>query len=575
MDALYYQVDLLKTLNDKLSESSRINEKFLSMSGNVYYYYNFRDDHFEASGDFLTLFGLEVKFYTDTELLSEFVRGSDIQCAKEVINSEDSGAAEITNDFCLRDNKKWIEASAFTEYDEDHNPLEKYVCFKDITKFKMQNDELTYMAYYDSLTGLSNRNCFVKELRDMVERAKSEKTTVSVAMMDIDSFKRINDSIGLVLGDELVQDVGQYLMEFKNDKTIVGRFGTDVFVMAIFDPCGSDTIQNVYKSIRLRLKRPFVLSNGDEIFVSMTTGVASYPDAGDTGFIVLQNAEVCVYEAKDKCRSGIRYFDSELLNRFLQNFSMEQRLHDAIEMKSFMLYFQPQFSTKTGKLRGCEALIRWQDTEGNFISPAEFIPLAERSGGIIAIGNWVLNEAMMTYLHWRNQLGFSGIISINISAIQMKKENFVSNVLGIIRRLNIDPGDIELEITESVFIDDFDEMIEKISALREYGIRISLDDFGMGYSSLSYLKNLPIDTLKIDKSFIDTAITDNSTGIITESVVNMVKKLGLETIAEGVENEDQMEFLKRISCDNIQGFLLGKPMPSEQFEALIAEDTGR
>ena len=157
----------------------------------------------------------------------------------------------------------------------------------------------------------------------------------------------------------------------------------------------------------------------------------------------------------------------------------------------------------------------------------------------------------------------------------MKKENFVSNVLGIIRRLNIDPGDIELEITESVFIDDFDEMIEKISALREYGIRISLDDFGMGYSSLSYLKNLPIDTLKIDKSFIDTAITDNSTGIITESVVNMVKKLGLETIAEGVENEDQMEFLKRISCDNIQGFLLGKPMPSEQFEALIAEDTGR
>jgi diguanylate cyclase (GGDEF)-like protein len=425
------------------------------------------------------------------------------------------------------------------------------------------------MAYYDTMTGLNNRNYFVKQLRDMIEKAEEHGTSVSVAMIDIDDFKKINDSIGLILGDELIQDFGQYLNEFQNKNTIIGRFGADVFIVAIYDPCGSNTMEQLYKSIKNRIRRPFVLSNRDEVYISVSTGVAEYPDAGDSSFVIIKNAEICMFKAKEEVRGGIKYFDHEILEEFLKNVSMEKRLRSAIENECFELYFQPQFDCKTGNLRGAEALIRWQDKDGSFISPAEFIPLAEKSGGIIPIGNWVLKEAIMTYASWKRQFSFDGIMSINISAIQLRKDNFSSLVMSLLNQFNVQANDIEIEITESIFIENFEEVIEKMNLLRASGIRVSLDDFGTGFSSLSYLKDLPIDTLKIDRAFVDTAISDSSTGIITESVVNMVKKLGLETVAEGVETEEQFEFLKKIDCDNIQGFLLGKPMSREDFEILL------
>lgn len=574
MDASYYQMDLLKTLNEKLINSDRINQEFLDLSGNAYFYYNFADEHFEAIGDWEGLTGRKVQALTDTELLYDCVRKEDEEPLREILLADQNGDSEIVREICLKNGKKWIEASAFVKYGQDNNTLEKFVCIKNITKFKIQNDELTYMAYYDSLTGLYNRNYFVQQLRQMVEKAEQNHTNVTVAMIDIDDFKKVNDSIGLILGDELIQDVGQFLAEFQNDHTIVGRFGADVFILGIYDPCGNNTIENIYRTIRNRLKRPFVLSNRDEIFISFSAGIAEYPDAGESAFVVIKNAEVCMFRAKEDNRGGIRYFDEEILNRFLKSVSMEQRLRDAIESESFVLYFQPQYDCRSGKLRGCEALIRWQDENGNFISPAEFIPLAEKSGGIIPIGNWVLKEAIMIYAAWKKQFQFDGIMSVNISAIQLHKDNFATNIIKLLEQFDVTPKDLELEITESVFIENFDEVIDKMRMLRDYGIKVSLDDFGTGFSSLSYLKNLPIDTLKIDKAFIDTALTDASTGIITESVVSMVKKLGFETVAEGVETEEQYQYLKTIDCDNIQGFYLGKPMSREEFEILLLRSAG-
>ncbi|MDD3415588.1 MAG: EAL domain-containing protein [Lachnospiraceae bacterium] len=569
MDALYYQVDLLKTLNDKLTNRDRINQKFLNISGHAYYYYNYTEEYFESVGDWKELVGMPVERFTDTELLFECVRNEDQSLIREVLEADLNNLHEITREFCLKNNKVWLDGSAYITYGENGEALEKYVCFRNITKFKQQNDELTYMAYYDSLTGLNNRNYFVKQLRDMIEKAEEHGTSVSVAMVDIDDFKKINDSIGLILGDELIQDFGQYLGEFQNKSTIIGRFGADVFIVAIYDPCGSNTMEQLYRSIKNRIRRPFVLSNRDEIYISVSTGVAEYPDAGESSFVIIKNAEICMFKAKEEVRGGIKYFDHDILEEFLKNVSMEKRLRSAIENECFELYFQPQFDCKTGKLRGAEALIRWQDKDGSFISPAEFIPLAEKSGGIIPIGNWVLKEAIMTYASWKRQFSFDGIMSINISAIQLRKDNFSSLVMSLLNQFNVQATDIEIEITESIFIENFEEVIEKMNLLRANGIRVSLDDFGTGFSSLSYLKDLPIDTLKIDRAFVDTAISDSSTGIITESVVNMVKKLGLETVAEGVETQEQFEFLKKIDCDNIQGFLLGKPMSREDFEILL------
>ncbi len=572
MDALYYQVDLLRTLNEKLTNSERINQEFLSMSHNAYFYYNFSEDFFEATGDWEGLTGMKVTKLTDTELLGECVRKSDEPSIMEILNADVNEVESITKEFCLKNNKDWLEGSSYVKYDEDKRALEKYVCFRDITKFKLQNDELSYMAYYDSLTGLYNRNYFVKKLREFVDLAEENDTSVTVAMIDIDDFKKINDSIGLILGDELIQDFGQFLGDFQNDHTIVGRFGADVFIIGIYDSYGNNSIENVYEIIQSRIRRPFVLSNKDEIYISISTGIADYPEAGDSGFVLIKNAEVCMFDAKSVNRGGIKYFDESVLKKFLSTVSMEQRLRDAISMESFVLYYQPQYHSNSNRLRGAEALIRWLDEEGTFISPGEFIPLAEKSGGIIAIGNWVLKEAIRSLSVWQKQFDFNGIISINISAVQLRKDNFVSNVLSLLKQFGVNARNVELEITESVFIDDFEEVISKMQELRNYGVKVSLDDFGTGFSSLSYLKNLPIDTLKIDKTFIDTAISDESTGIITESVIAMVKRLGFETVAEGVETEEQFDYLKRISCDNIQGFLLGRPMPPEDFELLLMKE---
>ena len=248
---------------------------------------------------------------------------------------------------------------------------------------------------------------------------------------------------------------------------------------------------------------------------------------------------------------------------------MENRLKEAISMNRFVLYYQPQYDSKSGDLRGVEALIRWKDENGKMISPGCFIPLAEKSGLIIPIGSWVLEEGIKKYAEWRKKYDCNMVLSLNISALQYKRPDFVNNLFDLLEKFQVNPKDIELEITESVLIDDFDQVVEKLHVIKDYGIKISLDDFGTGFSSLSYLKGLPIDTLKIDKSFIDTVIDDESTQVITESIVYMVKKLGYETVAEGVETKEQFEYLKKIECDNIQGFLLGKPMPEDELVMLM------
>lgn len=574
-DALYYQVDLLKTMNEKLNTSDRINKRFLELSDNAYFYYNFADDYFESIGNWEDIFELNIKKHIDIEMLIEEIRADDQQSIRELLNCENRHIDYDSKEFRLKRNHTWVECSVSVSYNDLDEPVEKFVCLRDITQFKIQNDELSYMAYYDSLTGLHNRNFFVKELQEMVLRASQESASVTVAMLDIDDFKKVNDSIGLILGDELIQNVGMFLKDLSSKDTLIGRFGADVFIIAIYDPKGKNTFEEIYRLIKQRLKRPFVLSNKDEINVTMSVGVAEYPDAGESGFVLIKNAEICMFKAKEKSRGGVYYFDQELLDAFIESVSLENKLREAINGEEFLLYYQPQYDARTGALRGAEALIRWKNQDGSLVSPAKFIPVAEKSGGIIPIGNWVLREALKSLAIWQKSFGYKGVLSVNFSAVQFKKDDFVESVIKLINEYDVIPSNFEVEITESVFIDDLDMVIEKMERLHKAGIRISLDDFGTGFSSLSYLKELPIDTLKIDKTFIDTVLSDDSTSIITEHLVNMVKKLGLETIAEGVETEEQFKYLQTIDCDMIQGFLLGKPMPKDDFELLIMKNQAR
>lgn len=278
-----------------------------------------------------------------------------------------------------------------------------------------------------------------------------------------------------------------------------------------------------------------------------------------------------MFKSKDLGKDRIQYFNAPILTDFLQSIEFENSLKEAVLSKSFELYYQPQFYAGNQRMRGVEALIRWQDTPGHFISPSVFIPLAEKTGTIIPIGSWVVKESLKQYADWRDKYGADFVLSINISSLQYRREDFVAELMLTLKKYNVEPSMVELEITESVLIEDFDNVLKKLKLLKEYGIKISLDDFGTGFSSLSYLKNLPIDTLKIDKSFIDTVLSDSATRIITENIVDMVKALGFESIAEGVEEEQQYDYLHAIGCDVIQGFYFGKPQPAKQIEKLIVQ----
>ena len=418
-----------------------------------------------------------------------------------------------------------------------------------------------------------NRNYFVRLLGEYIRRAEEENETVAVMFLDFDDFRRINDGMGIISGDELVQLFGQFLSDLMGDNVIISHFNSDIFCIGIYSPCGARSVETVYKTIKERLKKPFKLSDGPEVFLTVTVGVAEYPEAASKTLELINCAEIVMFKAKSMGKDKVLYYNGTILDDFLKKVKIENKLKDAVFQQNFTMYYQPQFRTTDKVLRGVEALIRWKDDNGKMISPAVFIPIAEKNGAIVPIGTWVIEESLRAFAEWKRKYRYPMIMSLNISAIQYRQPDFIDKVLSLMDKYQISPSEIELEITESILIDDFTEITEKLVLLRDIGIKISLDDFGTGYSSLSYLKGLPIDTLKIDKSFIDTVITDENTRIITESIIYMVKKLGFETIAEGVETEEQYRYLNEINCDNIQGYFLGKPMPSDKIENLLADMT--
>ena len=569
MDELRYQVDLLKAMNQKLSKRDRMFRLVCDTSNNAFLYFDLERNEVITLGNWDMYFPFRIGETKDIPIFLDEILAKHMLPVRDVIFLEKSGLERNSVECCLKDGKTWLELDTRVSYSEDHTPEDKIVCIRDITKFKQQNDELKYMAYYDDLTGLFNRNYFVKRLGEFIRRAQDEKNIVSVLFINIDDFRKVNDGMGLVMGDEIVQQYGQFFGTFSSENCIVCHMNSDIFCMAIYDPCGTRSVEHIHKSIQKRIEQGFLLSNGTEMHLTVSIGVAEYPESSKSALELINCAEIVMFKAKANGKACIQYFDAPILQDFLQNVDIENRLKEAVFNRNFCLHFQPQYFTDNKQLRGVESLIRWKDGDDHMISPSIFIPIAEKNGAIIPIGNWVMEESIRHYSEWKRKYGVPMIMSINISAIQYQQKDFVSNLLDILKKYDVEPTEIELEITESILIEDFAEVKAKLLQLREYGIRISLDDFGTGFSSLSYLNGLPIDTLKIDKSFVDKVCIDPSTQIITETIVTMVNKLGYEAVAEGVEKEEQFEYLKEIGCGIIQGFLFGKPLPSEEIEELL------
>lgn len=575
MDELKYQVDLLSAMNERIQADERMYRLVCSTSSNAFIYIDLTNDTIKALGNFDSFFkDVTLNRVSDLTRLYPYISDSDVLKFGELITGNEAVSESRSDVFKMKKGGMHVEVEVVIVEDESFVPTDKIIRFRDVTKFKQQNDELTYLAYFDANTGLYNRNYFVRLLSEFIRRAEEEKTVVSVMFFDIDGFHNINDGMGLVEGDELVQQFGQMLLEYKSDRLIVSHFNADVYCVAIYDPRGKETPDVLYKTIKERTKMPFKLSSGNEVGISFCCGVAEFPEAAQNTLELINCAEIVMFKAKKRGRGQIQYFDADILRDFLNTVDIENRLKEAVFNRNFMMKFQPQYYTATKKLRGVEALIRWKDNDGKMIPPSEFIPIAEKNGAIIPIGTWVIDESIRIYSEWKRKYGTDIKLSLNVSAIQYRSDDFLRTIMSIINKYDIDKTDIELEITESVFIDDVKDVTDKLMVLRDYGIKISLDDFGTGYSSLSYLKGLPIDTLKIDKSFIDEMNTDENSLVILETIIYMSKKLGLETIAEGVESKEQYDFLSGIDCDIIQGFYFGKPVSDTEIEELLKLEKG-
>ncbi|MCR4727894.1 MAG: bifunctional diguanylate cyclase/phosphodiesterase [Lachnospiraceae bacterium] len=569
MDDLRYQVDLLTAMNQKLTGNERMYSMICESSKNAYLYINYAANTIKFTGKWDNFSEFRIsepgELYRLVELFDE---GAESGLRRLLFIEKESRFSDY-EEFLLRDNKSWAGVDVLVHIDETGNVSEKMITLSDVTKLRKRRDELTYMAYYDMQTGLYNRNYFISRVKEFLEKANAEQAVVSVILIDVDDFHKISDFRGIVIGDEVIQNLGTFFKGITGPNIIGSRFDGDIFCLAIYNPVGQRSVDNIYNSLKKYLSEPMKLMDKSEVSVSVSVGVAEYPESSDNALQLINCAEIVMLKAKDAGKATIKYFDAHILDNFLKDVDIETKLKEAVHNTNFFMNFQPQFYAKGNKLRGVEALIRWRDADGSLISPSVFIPLAEKSGLIISIGDYVLEESIKTHMQWKKKFDCDLILSINISSIQYNRPDFVSKVLSAVKKYGMDPEELELEITESVLIDDFKLVIQKMYELRDYGIKVSLDDFGTGFSSLSYLKGLPIDTLKIDKSFIESVTSDEASKVITEAVINMSKRLGFETVAEGVETKEQLDYLNEVSCDLIQGYYLGKPMDESGIEEIL------
>ena len=569
MDDLLYQIDMLKAANKTLDANDKIYKLICNSFKRAFIYYKPSTGVLNSYGNWDDYFDFPLNDYSDLIRTLDIFADEDKDAVRSLFFIEKEDLHEQVYVAKLKDGKRFVELHSIVNTDLSGEVSEKLISINDVTQKQNLKDELMFMAYYDFVTGLYNRNYFIQKLKELLDKAEKEKTIVSVMMIDIDDFHKINDGLGIIYGDEVVQDFGIFLRDFVCDTVIGSRFDGDIYAFAIYDPAGATSIDSIYEKIKERISKPFKLTNGSEISFTVSLGIAEYPEAGSGALELVNGAEIVMLKAKEAGKNTIRYFDSLVLNEFKNSVAIENKLKLAVNNMDFYLNFQPQYYSSNKRLRGVEALIRWKDAEGKLVSPAMFIPLAEKSGSIISIGDWVLETSVSKFMEWKKRYDYDMILSVNISSIQYKRPDFVTKVISTINRNDMKPEELELEITESVLIDDIKTVVEKMEELRDFGVKISIDDFGTGFSSLSYLKGLPVDTLKVDKSFIDSILNDESTRIITQAVIEMAGKLGYETVAEGVETEEQMDILKSLGCDIIQGYYLSKPVPDTEIEEIL------
>jgi len=430
-----------------------------------------------------------------------------------------------------------------------------------------QKNELDYQAHYDSLTLLPNRVLFLDRLKKAISSAQRYKNQIALLFIDLDHFKEINDSLGHEAGDFILQETATRLQSKIRKSDTVSRLGGDEFTIILEGMHNINEVISLVQIILINLQKPY-LYESNRLYSGASIGISIYPENGDTPQELLRNADAAMYKAKDNGRNTYSFYTHSMTQKAYERVVLETNLRDAIKNKEFEVYYQPQIDLDSKSLIGFEALVRWIDADGSIISPLKFIPIAEQTGLIIDIGKIILERTFAQTLKWQKENRGFKKIAINISTKQLKDPEFLPTVKELLEKTQCDPRWIEFEITESFFIDDIEEAISILNTINAMNITISLDDFGTGFSSLSYLKRLPISKLKIDKSFIDDILTDEEDKVITRSIIDLAKNMNIKVIAEGVETKEQEQFLQINHCELAQGYLYSKPIPADEVDKL-------
>ncbi|MBU4500301.1 MAG: EAL domain-containing protein, partial [Gammaproteobacteria bacterium] len=461
-----------------------------------------------------------------------------------------------------------IEDSAAPIHNRDGKVVGAVIVFHDVSESRAMALEMAHLAQHDFLTSLPNRLLLTERFAHAIKMAQRNRKQVGLMFIDLDNFKHINDSLGHAVGDQLLQSVANRLVECVRTTDTVCRQGGDEFVILLAEISQPQDAAQVAASLQAALDIPHLV-DGNELHISLSVGISIFPDDGTRVDALMQNADTAMYHAKASGRNNFQFFKAEMNTRAVHRQMIECSLRRALKQDEFMLHYQPKIDLATGAMTGAEALIRWQDPDLGITYPAQFIPIAEENGLIVPIGRWVLREACRQVQAWLDS-GLPAVpVAVNISAVEFRHDSFLKWLALILKETGLAPHYLQLELTESILMHDAESSASVLEALKIMGVKLAIDDFGTGYSSLSYLKRFPIDTLKIDQSFVRDIVTDADDATIVAAVIGMGKNLKQRVIAEGVETHEQLAFLQARHCDEGQGFHFSHPVSAERFAHLL------